>query len=71
MGHVALRARIHLPGTPEAGNWIIIQTDASNAFNSVLRMRMLEQVAACAPALTGFVAKCYGERTASAFFQID
>ena len=56
--HVTLRARIH----HEAG---IIQTDVSNAFNSVFRKPMLEQVAACAPALTGFVAKCYGERPAS------
>ena len=62
--HVTLRARIH----HEAG---IIQTDVSNAFNSVFRKPMLEQVAACAPALTGFVAKCYGERPASVFFQMD
>ncbi|CAM9536161.1 unnamed protein product, partial [Laminaria digitata] len=54
----------------EADKWII-QTDASNAFNSVLRKPMLEQVAACTPALTGFVAKCYGERPASEFFQMD
>ena len=51
--HVALHARID----HEAGNWII-QTDASNAFNSVFWKPMLEQVAACKPALTGFVAKC-------------
>ena len=66
MEHVALRARIH----HEAGNWII-QKDASNAFNSVFRKPMLEQVAACTPALTGVVAKCYGERPASVFFQMD
>ena len=65
-GHVALRARMH----HEVENWII-QTDASNAFNLVLRKPMLEQVAACTPALTGFVAKCYGERPAPIFFQID
>ena len=64
--HVALRARIH----HEAGNWII-QTDASNAFNSVLRKPMLQQVSACSPALAGFVAKCYGERPASVCFQMD
>ena len=32
---------------------------------------MLEQMAACTPALTGFVAKCYGERPASVFFEMD
>ena len=32
---------------------------------------MLEQAAACTPALTGFVAKRYGERPASVFFQMD
>ena len=30
---------------------------------------MLEQVAACTPALTGLVAKCHGETPASEFFQ--
>ena len=63
--HVALRARIH----HETGHWII-QTDASDAFNSVLRQPMLEQVAACIPERMGFVAMCYGERIASVFFQI-
>ena len=33
-------------------NWII-RTDASNAFNSVFRKPMLEQVLACTPSLTG------------------
>lgn len=32
---------------------------------------MLEQVTACTPALTGFVARCYGKRPASIFFQVD
>ena len=31
---------------------------------------MLEQEAACTLALTGFVAKCYGERPASVIFQM-
>ena len=64
--HVALRTRIH----HEAGNGII-QTDASKAFNSVFRMPILDQVAACTPALTEFVAKCYGERPTAVFFQMD
>ena len=33
--------------------------------------RQLEKVAACTPALTGSVVKCYGERPASVFFQMD
>ena len=66
MEHVALRARTH----HEAGNWII-QPDASNAFNSVLRKLMLEHLTACTPAHTGFVAKCYVEKPTSAFFQMD
>ena len=49
----------------------MIQTDASNAFNSVFLKPMLEQVAACTPTLTGFVSKCYGEKPASVFFQMD
>ena len=61
--HVALRARIH----HETSNWII-QTDA---FNSVLRKPMIQQVAACKPVLTGFVTKCYGERPTSVFSQMD
>ena len=66
VAHVVLRARIQ----HEAGNWII-QTNAFNAFNSVQRKPMLEQVVACTPALTGFVAKRYGERPASMFFLMD
>ena len=46
---------------------IIIQTDASSAFNSVLRKPILEQVAVSTPALTGFVTKCYSERPTSVF----
>ena len=64
--HVALLARIH----HEVGSWTI-QTDASTAFNSVFRKPMVEQVAACTPTLTGFVAKCYSKRPASVFFQMD
>ena len=49
----------------------MIQTDASNAFNSVFLKPVLEQVAACSPALMGIAARCYGERPASVFFQMD
>lgn len=60
MGHVVLRVRTRY----EAGDWIT-KTGAPNALNSVLRKLMLEQVAFCTPALTGFAAKCYGERRTS------
>ena len=63
--HVAISARIH----HEVGNWII-QIVASNAFTSVFRKPILE-VSACTPELTRFVAKRYGERPASVFFQMD
>ncbi|CAN0467810.1 unnamed protein product, partial [Scytosiphon promiscuus] len=45
--------------------------DALKAFNSALRKPVLERVTACTPSLTGFVAKCYGERPASPFFLVD
>ena len=60
---VALRARIH----HEAKNWRIL-TDCSNAFKIVKRTAMLAEAATCVPALTPFVAKCYGEMSAPVFF---
>ena len=66
MEHGALRVRVH----HEVGN-CIAQTDASNAFNSVLRNPMLEKVAACTPALTEFVVTCCDERPTSVLFKMD
>ncbi|CAN0328772.1 unnamed protein product, partial [Scytosiphon promiscuus] len=63
---VALRARVH----HEARNWLIL-TDCSNAFNTVKRTAVLAEAATCVPALTPFIAKCYGERPAPVFFQMD
>ena len=63
---VAVRARVHY----RAKNWLIL-TDCSNAFNTVKRTAVLEEAATCVPALTPFVAKCYGERSATVFFQMD
>ena len=63
---VALRARVH----HEAKNWLIL-TDCSNAFNTVKRTAMLAEAATCVPALTPFVAKCYGEMSAPEFFQME
>ncbi|CAN0590974.1 unnamed protein product, partial [Laminaria digitata] len=42
------------------GNWIIVITDCSNAFNTVKRTVVLEEVANCVPAFTPFVAECHG-----------
>ena len=39
----------HAQTPHEVGNWTI-ETEASNAFNSVLQERMLEQVTDCTPA---------------------
>ena len=54
MEHVGLRARM----LHETGNWLVL-TDCSNAFNTVKRTAVLEEVAKCVPALTPLVAKCY------------
>ena len=66
MEQVALRARVH----DEANNWLIL-TDCSNEFNTVKRTAMLEEADSCVPALTPFVAQCYGEMSASVFFQME
>ena len=63
---VALRARVH----HEAKNWLIL-TDCANAFNTVKRTAMLAEAAICVPALTPFVAKCYGEMSEPVFFQME
>ena len=56
--------------TPRGKNWLIL-TDCSNAFNTVKRTAMLAEAATCVPALTRFVAKCYGEMSAPVFFQME
>ncbi|CAN0580759.1 unnamed protein product [Laminaria digitata] len=64
--HEGLRARtLH-----ETGNWLIL-TDCSNAFNTVKRTAVLEEVANCVPALTPLVSKCNGTRPAGVFFRMD
>ncbi|CAN0452726.1 unnamed protein product, partial [Laminaria digitata] len=64
--HVGLRARtLH-----ETCNWLVL-TDCSNAFNTVKRTAVLEEVANCVPALTPLVSKCYGTRPADVFFRMD
>ena len=52
------------------GNWLVL-TDCSNAFNTVKRAAVLAEAANCVPALTSFVAKCYGTRPADVFFRMD
>ncbi|CAM9931394.1 unnamed protein product, partial [Laminaria digitata] len=60
--HVGLRARtLH-----ETGNWLV-HTDCSNAFNTVKRTAVLEEVANHVPAPKPLVAKCYGTRPADVF----
>ncbi|CAN0523670.1 unnamed protein product, partial [Laminaria digitata] len=49
----------------------LVLTDCSNAFNTVKRTAVLEEVANCAPALTLLVAKCYGTQPADVFFRMD
>ncbi|CAN0492541.1 unnamed protein product, partial [Laminaria digitata] len=64
--HVGLRARtLH-----ETGNWLVL-ADCSNAFNTVKRTAVLEEVANCVPALTPLVSKCYGTRPADVVFRMD
>ncbi|CAN0545524.1 unnamed protein product, partial [Laminaria digitata] len=64
VGHVGLSARtLH-----ETGNWLVL-TDFSNAFKTVKRTEVLEEVANCVPALTPLVSKCYGTRPADVFFR--
>ena len=46
-------------------------TDCSNAFNTVSRPAVLEEVATCVPAITQFVANYYDERPTGVFFQMD
>ena len=59
--HISLRAR-----TPEMGNWLVI-TDCSNAFNSEKDGGACGH---CLPALSPFVAKCYGTRPTDVFCRI-
>ena len=54
----------------EVKSWLIF-TDCSNTFNKVKRTAVLAAVATCVPAYTPFVAKCYGERSAPVFLQMD
>ena len=50
--------------------WLIL-ADCSNVFKAVKRTAVLTGVGTCVPVLTPVVAKCYGERFAPMFFQMD
>ena len=52
-------------------DWIILKTDAKNAFNSVSRPLFLRQVAQHFPALYAFVAACYITPPALSFLHSD
>ncbi|CAN0589122.1 unnamed protein product, partial [Laminaria digitata] len=54
----------------ETGNWLVL-TDCCNAFNTVKRTAVLEDVANCVPVLTPLVSKCHGTRPADLFFRMD
>ena len=63
---MGLRARtLH-----DTGNWLVL-TDCSNAVNTVKRKAVVAEAANCVPALTPFVAKCYGTRPADVFFRME
>ncbi|CAN0279508.1 unnamed protein product, partial [Laminaria digitata] len=64
--HVSLRART----LQEAGN-SLVTTDCCKAFNTVKSKEVLAEVTDCVPALTPFVAKCYGTRPDDVFFRMD
>ena len=66
MEQVALHARVH----HETINWLVL-TDCSNALNTVKRMAVLAEAAACVPALTPFIPKGHGDRPAPVFSQMD
>ena len=63
---LALCTRVH----HEVRNWLIL-SDCSNTFITVKSTAVLAEAATCVPALTPFIAKCYGERPAPVFFQMD
>ena len=54
----------------EDKNWLIL-SDCSNALNTVKQPAVLTEAATCVPALTPLVVKCYGERSAPVFFQME
>ena len=64
------QVRLRAPGLRETGNWLGI-TDCSNDVNATNRTVVFGEVANCVPALTPFVAKCYGTRLADVFFRMD
>ena len=49
---------------------LLVITDCSNAFGAVERPAVLAEVASFVPALTPFVAKCYGTRPVGVFFRL-
>ena len=64
--HVGLRARtLHL-----TGNWVVL-TDCFNGFHDVKRTAVLSEAANCVPALTMFVTKCYGTKTAEVLYRME
>ena len=63
---VTLGTRVH----HEAKTWLIL-TDSSNAFNTAKRTGALAKEPVCLPALTPYLVKCYGERSAPVVFRME
>lgn len=61
--HMDLRCKLN----HQTKHWSLV-LDFPNAFNTVDRAAVLEEVAIRARALTPFVAKCYGDQPADVFF---
>ncbi len=64
--HMSMKAQVMY----QTGHWII-QTDCTNAFNSVKRTAIIREAARSVPELTGFIAKCYDGTPATAVYTMD
>ena len=64
--YLAMKAQV----AHQTGTWII-QTDYTNAFNSVKRTAIIKGAAKSVPDLAGFIAKCYDGIAATAVYEMD
>ena len=58
-------------GVPGGVKKVTTRPNCFKEFSTVERTAMLTEEATCMPAFKPFVAKCYGERSALVFFQMD
>lgn len=54
----------------QTGHWVV-QTDCSNAFNTAKRTAIMAQAAQSTPGIVGYIARCYDEIPAKAFYEMD